>query len=296
MSTKKTTRKSPSALDNVSREHMLRVQHAARLSVTVLNDRGHNFEPWVLPATVENIGKRFQEHFEFFYDRIFVKYDGFPEEAFSDVQVKLWLACHTYFYSHCLITDPTWLPTLSEDEERDVDRHARDVGLGSVLRSYGYGAKMEAGIKDHSTDFKILTLRLLVLADKAAFEGKSDDAFDWLQQALQAWTNAYSYMNETYGVKLGKQLGRTEQASAAGKSRWDQSLGAQDKAHVQTLWNAWQSSLSKYRGNAEFARNAIKECAVIEDTKTIERWCREWQSSGDQNSLLMLEPPNHLTE
>ena len=274
MSTNETTQTSPSSFENDMRERRRLVQLAARLSVTALNERGREFEPWVLPVAVENIGRRFQGHFEFFRARIFDKYDGGPEKALSDVHLELWLACHTAFYSFQLRADSRWRPTLSEDEEREVEMSAIEGGLGSTLRFYGYGGEMGTAVKDHSIDFKILNLRLLSLADKAAFEGRSDDAFDWLHQALHAWSNVNIYITETHGIKLGKRLGRTEQASLAGKSRWDQSLGSQDKAHVLTLWNAWQTSFSKYRGNAEFSRNAIKECAVIEDTKTIERWSR----------------------
>ena len=244
------------------------------------------------------MGEKYGSYFDDLRTMIFANCDGLPEKVLSAAGLELWLACHCCFYMGRLMADSTWQPTLSEDEEGAVARHAVAIGLATVLRvhGHGHGREIEVGAEDRFNYFTVLTAHLLGLADKAAFEGRSVDAFDWLQQAFESRMHAIGFLTWVDGITFGKQLGRTQQASAAGKSRWDQSLGAQDKAHVLTLWNAWQSSPSKYRGNAEFSRNAIKDCAVIEDTKTIERWCREWQLSGDQNSLPMLELPNHLTK
>lgn len=298
MSTKNITRKSPSKNDHQQQadwQSPLK-QLAARLSITAFNDRGRKFDPMVIPTTVENIGEGFKKDYKLARTLFFAEYDGLPEKALSDAGVELWLACHCLFYMIRLEIDSSWRPTPSDEDEGDIKSLAIIYGLGKTLFSYGYQPEVENGIEVRSLSLVILTLHLFGLADEAALEGRSADAFDWLRQALETQDIGSRFAGEASGIRFGKLLRRSEQASLAGKSRWDQSLGAQDKAHVLTLWNAWQSSPPKYRGNAEFSRSAINECAVIEDTKTIERWCREWRLSGDQTSLLMLEPPNHLTE
>lgn len=196
-------------------------QLAAGLSVTAFIARGRKFEPLVLLNAVENMGEKYRSYFDDLRTMIFANCDGHPENALRAAGLELWLACHCCFYVERLMADSTWQPTLSEDEEGAVARHAVAIGLATVLRvhGHGHGREAEIGANDRFDYFVVLTAHLLGLADKAAFEGRAVEAFDCLQQAFESRMHAIGFSTWADGISFGKQLGRTQQARIAGKSR-----------------------------------------------------------------------------
>ena len=68
-----------------------------------------------------------------------------------------------------------------------------------------------------------------------------------------------------------------------GKARHAKS--AKDKKCVFELWKEWdKNGRPEYRSQAAFARMAIDHISSIEDPRTIERWCKNWNKEKKQSA------------
>ncbi|MFY9261861.1 MAG: hypothetical protein WAO71_15320 [Gallionella sp.] len=52
-----------------------------------------------------------------------------------------------------------------------------------------------------------------------------------------------------------------------------------EKSIVFEWWQDWQKNPKKYKGKAAFARDMLANSVHLQNTKTIEDWCREWEKS-----------------
>lgn len=57
------------------------------------------------------------------------------------------------------------------------------------------------------------------------------------------------------------------------KNRPEQRAKVQIKKH----WDLWQQQPSLYRFKTTFARKMLEKYPVIEDPRTVENWCRDWE-------------------
>ena len=90
------------------------------------------------------------------------------------------------------------------------------------------------------------------------------------------------YTLQTYAEKMllkGTELGKEYQARVNAEKKLANDPKQAAKRYVHDCWENWQLNSTRFKSKADFARNMLnhKQCECLQDTKTIEGWCRAWK-------------------
>lgn len=77
---------------------------------------------------------------------------------------------------------------------------------------------------------------------------------------------------------------QSEQARAGARARLAKNPVQAAKPDAYKLWLDWQERRALHKSAAAFHRYVIDQLPIITDTKTVERWCREWKKNRDSAS------------
>lgn len=92
--------------------------------------------------------------------------------------------------------------------------------------------------------------------------------------AIRALNLTHEYRDHFPEVKA-RAISRQQSERAKAKHATDQKQ--EEKRFVKDCWNAWNDEPSRYKSKAAFARDVLEKCKLLESTKVIEDWCREWE-------------------
>lgn len=72
-------------------------------------------------------------------------------------------------------------------------------------------------------------------------------------------------------------VARRTMAESGARSRWANSPKTAAKQQVKECWEMWNRDPGRYRSKKEFAFDMLSKYPELENSETIQRWCRTWQ-------------------
>ena len=72
-------------------------------------------------------------------------------------------------------------------------------------------------------------------------------------------------------------VARRTMAESGARSRWANSPKTAAKQQVKECWEMWNRYPGRYRSKKEFAFDMLSKYPELENSETIQRWCRTWQ-------------------
>jgi hypothetical protein len=268
MSTKKSHRKSDDSIEKM----------AAQMVIDRALLKYSEIVPFEIASSISSLGARYKEMYLELLE--FVENEKLDiDELRSVASLELWMSAHLKFFYEKLSANADWTPCDSPDEEQLAITGAFRYGLADTVFAYGPGhdlRNMPLSMQQRYGLHSILTLHCLAKADQCASRGESADSFDWLWQVGRANVLSFRFRNFAQGIEVGQHVGKCSVARQGGKSRWEGTVEAEERATAKSEWDRWQIGEKTYSSTASFARAMISQFRAIQDIKTIERWCRDW--------------------
>lgn len=115
--------------------------------------------------------------------------------------------------------------------------------------------------------------QLVVVAIEAR---KNDRMFAPLAVSLSEQVSVLNERARSSRVELVTQT-LARQHGAREKLKRDPKQAA--KAQARKLWQDWQAGRTLHKSGAAFARHVVRELPILESTKVVERWTREWKAA-----------------